>query len=109
MMGREGGEPGRTGVRRAGVAAAGATLTLVGKAAGFGRELLLARYFGATKEVDALLLAMTPVWAILLIVGESLRYSVIPDLSAVEARQGPGGFWRRAREIGAQVAWLGLL
>jgi putative peptidoglycan lipid II flippase len=89
-------------------AAAVAALTLIGKAAGFGRELLLARYFGATKDVDALLLAMTPASALVMIVGESLRYSTIPDLSAAEAARGLRGFWGRARAISTNVACLGL-
>lgn len=96
-----------TGNARA-VAAVGA-LTLFGKAAGFGRELLLAGYFGATRDMDALLLAMTPVWAVVLLVAESLRYSVIPDLSAAEAEHGLRGFWGRARGISIHVASLGLL
>ena len=99
--------PTGTGNARA-VAAVGA-LTLIGKMTGFGRELLLAGYFGATRDVDALLLAMTPVWAVVLIVGESLRYSVIPDLSAAEATHGIRGFWGRARGIAIKVASLGLL
>ncbi len=107
-MGGASPEPDPGGARRAGTAAAVGILILVGKAAGFGRDLLLARYFGATKEVDALLLAMTPGWAIILIVGESLRYSVIPELSSAEERHGLRGFWCRAREIGTKVAWLGL-
>jgi putative peptidoglycan lipid II flippase len=101
--------PAAGGARDARAVAAVGALTLIGKAAGFGRELLLARYFGATRDVDALLLAMTPGWALVLIVGESLRYSVIPDLSAAEAAHGLRGFWGRARGISVRVAWFGLV
>jgi putative peptidoglycan lipid II flippase len=97
-----------TRARRTWVVAAVGILALVGKVAGFGRELLVAKLYGASGEIDALLLAMTPGWAIMVIAGDSLRYSVIPELSAAEDAQGLVGFWRRAREILADVAWFGL-
>ncbi len=98
-----------SGRHRAWVTIAVAALALIGKAGGFARELLLARYFGATSEVDALLLAMTPATVVVLIVGESIRYSVITDLSATEAASGLRGFWASARHLTTTVALVGVV
>jgi putative peptidoglycan lipid II flippase len=94
--------------RRAIAAAAVGALTLLCKIGGFGRELLLARYFGTSMQMDALLLAMMPSMAISAIVGDSLRYSVIPELSSMQGPRGIRNFWTQAREITMGVAGLGL-
>src|SRR5262245_20846508 len=97
-----------TGARRAGAAVAVGAFPLIGKGAGVARELLVAKYFRATKDVDALLLAMTPGLAFVPIVAESLRYSVLPDLSAAEASGGLRGFWARSWQLSIKVAVIGL-
>jgi len=86
-----------------------ATCTLASKLAGFGRELIMARYFGVTADVDALLVAITPYWVFILVVGEALRFQFIPKLTAEETRYGLAAFWRASAVLVRRTAVIGIV
>lgn len=76
-----------------------AACTLGARAAGFVRELLMAQLYGAVWTVDALLVALTPSWVVILVVGEAFRFATVPSLARAETTGGLRAFWARARRI----------
>lgn len=63
---------------------------LIGKLMGFGREMLIANYFGAGMETDAFNAALRSTNLLTAVVSNAIANTFIPMLSKVEKEEGPG-------------------
>jgi putative peptidoglycan lipid II flippase len=100
----------RAGQAGLGEAAANSLLLTVGSAAskllGFGREMAIAWSFGASRLVDAYLVASTVPMMLFTVVGSSLSTTLIPLVTQYEERQGRVSVLAMVDSITSAVAVL---
>ena len=72
---------------------------LVGKFLGFGRQMLIANYFGAGVETDAFTTALKATSLLSAIVSNAIANTFIPMLAKVRANEGSGGLSKHTNNM----------